>query len=228
MTADAAEEDPSVILGNVRVNSVPATVLFDSGASHTFISEAFAKLHKLNFEKLPTPLVIHSPGSSWRTSSVSHGNMIEIGFLWFPTSFLVLNSNDIDVIVGMNWLSQYHANIDCADRSVTLTHPSGDIIQYWSPSSVYPSEVPLAQADFYALEAIPPLDIQDVQVVCDFPDVFPEELPGMPPDREVEFVIELVPGTAPISKRPYRMPREELAELKNTARRIREQRLHPA
>ena len=51
-------------------------------------------------------------------------------------------------------------------------------------------------------------------MVCDFPDVFPEELPGMPPDREVEFVIELVPGTAPISKRPYRMPREELAELK--------------
>ena len=66
------------------------------------------------------------------------------------------------------------ANINCADRSVTLTHPSGDIIQYWSPSSVYPSEVPLVQADFYALEAIPPLDIQDVQVVCDFPDVFPD------------------------------------------------------
>ena len=83
--------------------SVPATVLFDSGASHTFISEVFAKLHGITFEKLPTPLVVHSPGSSWRTSSVSHGNMIEIGFLWFPTSFLVLNSNDIDVIVGMNW-----------------------------------------------------------------------------------------------------------------------------
>ena len=121
-------------LGNVRVNSVPATVLFDSGASHTFISEGFAKLHKLTFEKLPTPLVIQSPGSRWHTSRVSHGNMIEIGFLWFPTSFLVLNSNAIDVIVGMNWLSQYHANINCADRSVTLTHPSGDIIQYWSPS----------------------------------------------------------------------------------------------
>ena len=125
--------------------------------------------------------MIQSPGSRWHTSRVSHGNMIEIGYLWFPTSFLVLNSNAIDVIVGMNWLSQYHANIGCADRTVTLTHPSGDIVQYWSPSSVYQSAVPLDQADFYALEAIPPLDIQDVQVVCDFPDVFPEELPGMPP-----------------------------------------------
>ena len=102
----AAEEDPSVILGNVRVNSVPATILFDSGASHTFISAAFANLHGIDFEKLPTPLGVHSPGSSWHTSRVSHGNMIEIGFLWFPTSFLILNSNDIDVIVGMNWLSQ--------------------------------------------------------------------------------------------------------------------------
>jgi hypothetical protein len=52
-------------------------------------------------------------------------------------------------------------------------------------------------------------------VVCEYPDVFPEDLPGMPPDRDVEFVIELQPGTAPISKRPYRMPSKELAELKN-------------
>jgi hypothetical protein len=51
--------------------------------------------------------------------------------------------------------------------------------------------------------------------VCEYPDVFPDELPGMPPDRDVEFVIELQPGTAPISKRPYRIPPKELAELKN-------------
>ena len=66
----------------------------------------------------------------------------------------------------------------------------------------------------YAIDVQPPLEIQDVQVVCEFPDVFPEELPGMPPDRNVEFVIELVPGTAPVSKRPYRMPPHELVELK--------------
>ena len=64
------------------------------------------------------------------------------------------------------------------------------------------------------MEDLPSLEILDVPVVCEFPDVFPEELPGMPPDRAVEFVIELVPGVAPISKRPYRMPPEELVELK--------------
>jgi hypothetical protein len=57
------------------------------------------------------------------------------------------------------------------------------------------------------------LEIKDIPVVCEFPDVFPEDLPGLPPEREVEFVIELKPGTAPISRRSYRMPPNELAEL---------------
>jgi hypothetical protein len=59
--------------------------------------------------------------------------------------------------------------------------------------------------------SLTPLD--EIPVVCEYPDVFPDELPGMPPDRDVEFVIELQPGTAPISKRPYRMPPKELVEL---------------
>jgi hypothetical protein len=57
--------------------------------------------------------------------------------------------------------------------------------------------------------------LDEIPVVCEYPDVFPDELSGMPPDRDVEFVIELQPGTAPISKRPYRMPPKELAELKD-------------
>ena len=56
-------------------------------------------------------------------------------------------------------------------------------------------------------------NLADIPVLCEYPDVFPEDLPGMPPDRNVEFAIELQPGTAPISRRPYRMPPNELAEL---------------
>jgi hypothetical protein len=62
-------------------------------------------------------------------------------------------------------------------------------------------------------EAIIP-EVKDIPVVCEFPDVFPEDLPGLPPERDVEFVIELKSGTAPISRRSYRMPPNELAELK--------------
>ena len=61
---------------------------------------------------------------------------------------------------------------------------------------------------------LPLPDLEDIPVVRDFPDVFPEELLGMPPDRAVEFIVDLKPGTAPISRRPYRMAPHELAELK--------------
>jgi hypothetical protein len=61
------------------------------------------------------------------------------------------------------------------------------------------------------VEVIP---IHQILVVCEFLDVFPDELPGLPPDRDVEFGIELIPGIAPISRRPYRIPPDELAELK--------------
>jgi hypothetical protein len=56
--------------------------------------------------------------------------------------------------------------------------------------------------------------LKDIPIICEYPDVFPDDLPRMPLDRDIEFIIELQPGTAPISKRPYRMPPNELAELK--------------
>ena len=62
--------------------------------------------------------------------------------------------------------------------------------------------------------------LEDIRIVNEYPDVFPEELPGMPPDRDIEFIIELLPGTAPIAKRPYRMGVNELAELKKQLREL--------
>ena len=70
------------------------------------------------------------------------------------------------------------------------------------------------ESHLYALTSTKATALEDIPVVCEYPDVFLEELPGKPPDREVEFFIELKPGTTPISKRPYRMPPNELRELK--------------
>jgi hypothetical protein len=64
--------------------------------------------------------------------------------------------------------------------------------------------------------------LEDIRVVCEYPDVFPEELPGMPPDRDIGFVIDLLPGTAPISKRPYRMSSTQLLELKKQIKKLLE------
>ena len=101
----------------------------------------------------------------------------------------------------MDWLVKYKANLNCAAKSVIVIHPTVGPVTYRSSYSTIPT-VPTTgpfspEISLYFLEGINPPEMHEIGVVCDFPDVFPEELPGMPPDRSVEFVIELVPGTAP-------------------------------
>ena len=100
VTADDAQEYPGVIMGTTRINSTPAITLFDSGASHSFMSQNFAQLHGVAFEGLLTPLMVKSPGSSWCTTMVSRDLLVDIGYRLFPTSLVALKSTDIDVILA--------------------------------------------------------------------------------------------------------------------------------
>ena len=77
-----------------------------------------------------------------------------------------------------------------------LTSPKGDRVEY--VAATLPSEVGTVNQ----MKGMP---LEDIKVVCEYPDVFPEDLPGMPPDRDIEFSIDLLPGTTPISQRPYRI-----------------------
>ena len=104
----------------------------------------------------------------------------------------------------MNWLSQHDGHIGCADKVVHLTNLDGVQVIYHTRGS---GPDPM----IFSMEA---KTLEEVLVVDEYPDVFPEELPGMPPDRDIEFVIDLIPGTSPIAKRPYRMAALELAKLK--------------
>jgi hypothetical protein len=123
-------------------------------------------------------------------------------FLSMP---LVLEESSIDLILGMSWLRKAKTVIHCARGTIELTSPKGEKFEVMI--TITPSTRPaIYQVDGKFLG-------RNICVVREFPDVFPEELPGMPPDREVEFVIDLLPGTAPISKRPYMMLVEELKEL---------------
>ena len=109
------------------------------------------------------------------------------------------------MILGLNWLSKHRGRLDCTLRTVNLTSPKGVQVEYTDKPDK-------TRACCHQSVSVPSLE--EVNVVCEFLDVFPEELPGMPPDRDIEFIIELVPGTAPIAQRPYRMNAEELVELK--------------
>jgi hypothetical protein len=109
------------------------------------------------------------------------------------------------VILGMDYLTKYDGVKSCAKRMVTLTSPQGEIIE------VNVIMLAIAEAMVNQLEE---KSLEHIVIVCEYLDVFLEELPGMPPDHDIEFSIELLLGTAPISKRAYRMDVKDLIELK--------------
>jgi hypothetical protein len=111
----------------------------------------------------------------------------------------------IEIILGMDWLSKYDGIIQCTKKVVRLTKKDGTIVEFVAALQADQTSM-LSQMKVTALE--------ETLVVQEYLDVFLEELPGMPLDRDIEFLIELLPRTAPISKRPYRMPVNELVELK--------------
>jgi hypothetical protein len=116
-----------------------------------------------------------------------------------------LDSKGIDIILGMNWLIKYDRVIQCARKAVRLTKKDGTIIEFVAAVKSDQAST-LNQTNVTALE--------EIRVVQEYPDVFLEELPSMPLDRDIEFLIELLPRTPPISKRPHRMLVNELVELK--------------
>jgi hypothetical protein len=110
----------------------------------------------------------------------------------------------------VDWLSKHKVLIDCTKKSIKLTTPEGKEMEFVTEPVVTTKGV----ANHAKVNQLDASQGSTVPVVNEFPDVFPEELPGMPPDRDIEFVIELKPDTTPIYKTPYRMPTPELAELK--------------
>jgi hypothetical protein len=112
----------------------------------------------------------------------------------------------LDVIMGMNWMNKMGVVIDIGGRSISLKEPIGE----GTFQVILPRKIDLASTTCVVQTTL----IAKIPLVCDFPDVSPDELSGLLSDRDIEFAIELIPGTPPISRRPYRMPPDELAELK--------------
>jgi hypothetical protein len=195
------------VYGMFLINSIPASVLFDSGASHSFITESFVEKHNIPKHPLKKMLHISSPGGDMKdTHSCLHVNL-KIQGIDFPVNLVVLGSNGIDVILGCDWLKSCDGVIQCVKGTIMLTSPQGERIQV---STDKPTNAK-GETMVNHMEEKP---LENIKVVCEYPDVFPEKLSGMPPDRDIEFSIELLPGTAPISKRPYRMDVKDLVELK--------------
>ncbi|CAL9018388.1 unnamed protein product, partial [Prunus brigantina] len=153
--------------------------------------------------------------------------MVLVGDVFLEADLIPLEMVDLDVILGMDWLAKHHASVDCFRKEVAIRSPGRPEVTFCGERRVLPSCLISAMTAIrllkkgcsgYLAHVVDTRDngfkLEEIPVVQEFPDVFPEDLPGLPPHREIEFTIELVLGTNPISQAPYRMAPAELRELK--------------
>jgi hypothetical protein len=199
-------EGASVITGTFSINDTLVKILSDSGATHNFISEKLFGRMGLKGSLTNSTYKIITPGGQITSSTLIRAVCLGLGSKIFPTNLIAINLAGMDVIWGMDWMTHHKVVLDISDRVVEINSPTVGHTTLYLPFK--------DDTDSCAyVTIISPID--EILVVFEYPDVFPDELSGMPPDRDIEFVIELQPGTGPISKRPYRMPPKELAGLKN-------------
>jgi hypothetical protein len=160
-----------------------------------FISAPCANTNELPLQTMQKSLIVITPKGSVEANYMTHRlTLTNVGRKFWSTP-LVLEEISIDLILCMSWLRKAKAVIHCAKGTVELTSSKGERFEVGITitASTRPA-VYLVDGKFVG---------SNIRVVRDFPDVFPEVLPRMPLDREVEFVIDLLPGTTHISKRPY-------------------------
>ena len=160
---EEVEAQPDAVIGKFLVKSFTALVLFDTGASHSYISRGFVDKYKLPTKVLRTPMLVSSLGAEYMASRGCFQVPLSIGRHVVPSDLIILDSQGWDVILGMDWLSMYGGNIDCATKSILLTTPEGRSIKYVSRHEPKRTQV----------NSLSGVVQEEVLVVKDFPDVFP-------------------------------------------------------
>jgi hypothetical protein len=149
--------------------------------------------------------MIATLGGKVATNQLNQSVPIWLGSSIVKTTLLILGLENVDIILGANWMTWHQVVLDVANHIVEIQTPICGKFTLFLPNQETTRSCAFAMIE---------LPLKKIPVVCEYVDVFPDELLGIPLDRDIEFAIELQPGTTPISIRPYRMPPAELAELK--------------
>ncbi|GKD41494.1 putative reverse transcriptase domain-containing protein [Tanacetum coccineum] len=190
-----ATPDSNVITGTFLLNNRYATILFDTGADRSFVSNTFSALINIT----PTTLESHydielADGKIIGVNTIIRGCTLNFMNHPFNIDLMPVPLGSFNIIIGMDWLSKYHGVIICDEKigcDVFLAHITTKEAKDKSEGK----------------------RLEDVSIVKDFPEVFPKDLSGIPPARQVEFQIDLVPGAAPVARAPYRLEPSEMKEL---------------
>ncbi|GKB09656.1 putative reverse transcriptase domain-containing protein, partial [Tanacetum coccineum] len=226
--------DSNVVTGTFLLNNYYASILFDSGADKSFVSSTFSALLDVAPSTLDTSYAVElADGRISETNVVLRGCTLGLLGHPFDIDLMPVELGSFDVIIGMDWLAKYHALIVCDEKVVRIPYGDevliirGDDYDNGSKSKlniisctktqkyiqkgcqVYLAQVTSKKAKDKSEEE----RLKDVSIVREFPEVFPEDLPGLPPAQKVEFQIDLVPGAAPVARAPYRLAPIEMQKL---------------
>ncbi|GJU92626.1 putative reverse transcriptase domain-containing protein [Tanacetum coccineum] len=191
VNAVGALQDPNVVTGTFSLNDHYATVLFDSGADFSFIFTDFAPLLnvKLSFVNLGYVIKV-ADGKKVEVDRIIRDCKLELGTSLFTIDLIPLGHGSFDVIVGIDWLSEHKAEIVCHEKVVRIPLESGETL-------LVQGERAPGIAKALSNVKVDEQKMSDIFVVRDFVGVFPEDLPGLPPQRQVKFRIDLIPGATP-------------------------------
>ncbi|GKB79580.1 putative reverse transcriptase domain-containing protein [Tanacetum coccineum] len=200
--------DSNVVTGTFLLNNRYASILFDTGADRSFVSTTFSSLIDIT----PTTLdhyydVELADGKIIGINTIIRGCTLNFLNHPFNINLMPIELGSFNVIIGMDWLSKYHAVIDCAEKIVHIPWGNETLLIY--EHHVFLAHVTMKETKDKSGEK----RLEDVPIVRNFPKVFPEELMGLPPTRQVEFQIDLMPGVAPVARAPYRLAPSEMKEL---------------
>ncbi|GJY95681.1 putative reverse transcriptase domain-containing protein [Tanacetum coccineum] len=226
--------DANVVTSMFLLNNHYASILFDTGADRSFISTAFSSLINI----APTSLencydVELADGKLVEIETIIRG--CTLNFLGHPFNIdlMPVELGSFDVIIGMDWLRRCHAVIVCDEKLVQVPYGNETLTFCGNESSNGRESrltvISCSKAQEYMAKGCQVFlaqisakkeedkserkQIEDVPIIRDFPEVFPEDLPGLPPARPVEFQIDLIPGAAPVARAPYRLAPSEMKEL---------------
>ena len=219
---------PDVITDNFQIFDTTIHALIDPGSTHSYIFTDIPSMKNLPRSGTEYDILVTNPlGHSVIVNRVYRDCPIKIREYEFLGDLIELSFREFDVMLGMDWLSRHQAIVDCRMKRVTLRTPNEDEVTCIGERSNHLSNViSVATAKTmvrkgceaylaYVIDTIKARpSVSDIPTVSDFPDMFPEQLSELPPHREIEFAIDVVPGATPASITPYRMAPLELKELK--------------
>nr|GEV51690.1 hypothetical protein [Tanacetum cinerariifolium] len=187
---------PNVVIGTFLLNNRYARVLFDSGSDKSFVNVNFSRLIDIEPVKVDHSYEVElADGRVVSTNTILRGCALNLVNHLFEIDLMPIELGTFDVIIGMDWLILHDAVIVCRKKEVHVP------LKKWMLVVKVIEKEPAER------------HLKDMPVICKFPDVFPEDLPGLPPPRQVEFKIELVLGAAPVARAPYRLAPSEMKEL---------------